>query len=300
MVSPEQSIGFALEQLKRILEVFGEHPLYILCPIPIYFTFPCCREPTHMVNSGKPDFFLTLLRELQRLGASIRRLLAGPTIIDTMELVCGQNYTEQQAESTCRAGWAMDAVHPTARTFDKMALNLMEKITPGVRGRETPRPLQPTPLPPTPPATPSSSVASTSPGRKRARCETSAPSQRTTDRSTERSRKWPVLREQRRAATYDVEFFNTSAPAGRRPGSRNTEASRLRRRLTRGAGRLTTASHRRSITPHESTWEGGDAGSEAAVEGAGAAESKNGTEVKKYSCADLAMENITLFVTRFQ
>jgi hypothetical protein len=97
VVAPEQSIGFALEQLKRILEVCGEHPLYILCHIPRYFTFPCCREPTHMVNSGKPDFFLTLLRELQRLGASIRKLLPGPTVIDTMELVCGQNYTEQQA-----------------------------------------------------------------------------------------------------------------------------------------------------------------------------------------------------------
>jgi hypothetical protein len=84
VVAPEESIGFALEQLKRILEACGEHPLYILCPIPRYFTFPCCREPTHMVNSGRPDFFLTLLHELQRLGASIRRLLPGPTVIDTM------------------------------------------------------------------------------------------------------------------------------------------------------------------------------------------------------------------------
>jgi hypothetical protein len=115
-----------------------------------------------MVNSGKPDLFLTLLRELQRLGASIRRLLPGPTVIDTMELVCGQNYTEQQAESTCRARWAVDAVNPTAHTFAKMALNLMEKITPGVRGRELSRPPPPTPL-----AASSSAVATTSPGRKR-------------------------------------------------------------------------------------------------------------------------------------
>ncbi len=83
-----------------------------------------------------------------------------------------------------------------------MALNLMEKITPGVRGRETPRP-------PTPPATPSSSAGSTSPGRKRARCETPAPSQRSADCNPEHSRNWPALREQRRAATYDVEFFNS-------------------------------------------------------------------------------------------
>jgi hypothetical protein len=107
-----------------------------------------------MVNSGRPDFFLSLLHGLQILGASIRRLLPGPTVIDTMELVCGMNYTDQQAESVCRAGWAVDAIHPTAHTFAKMALNLMEKITPGVRGRETPRPLPPPPPPAPPPPPP--------------------------------------------------------------------------------------------------------------------------------------------------
>jgi hypothetical protein len=99
-----------------------------------------------MLNSGKPDFFLTLLRRLRRLGTSIKSMLQGPVVVDTMELVCGPNYTEQQAETICRAGWAVDAVHPTAQTFAKMALNLMEKITPGVRGREQARPLQPAPL----------------------------------------------------------------------------------------------------------------------------------------------------------
>jgi hypothetical protein len=217
VVAPEQSIAFALEQLKRILEVCGDHPLYILCPLPRYFTFPCCRDPTHMVNSGRPDFFLSLLHGLQFLGASIRRLLPGPTVIDTMELVCGQNYTDQQAEAVCRAGWAVDAVHPTAHTFAKMALNLMEKITPGVRGRETPRPQ----LPPPPAAATSSAAASTSPGRKRARSETPGPSQREADRSTERSRNWPALREQRRAATYDVDFFSSISTSSETPRQGN-------------------------------------------------------------------------------
>jgi hypothetical protein len=186
VVAPEQSIGFALEQLKRILEVCGDHPINILCPLPRYFTFPCCRDVTHMLNSGKPDFFLTLQRGLWRLGASIKSMLQGPVLVDTMELVCGQNYTEQQAETICRAGWAVDAVHPTAHTFAKMALNLMEKITPGIRGREQARPLQPAPL-----ASLNQAAATTSPGRKRARSETPGPPSRSEDRSTERSRKWP-------------------------------------------------------------------------------------------------------------
>jgi hypothetical protein len=92
-----------------------------------------------------------------------------------------------------------------------MALNLMEKITPGVRGRETLRP------PPAPPAAASSSAASTSPGWKRARSETPGPSQRSADRSTERSRNWPALKEQRRAATYDVEFFNSISSSSEIP-----------------------------------------------------------------------------------
>jgi hypothetical protein len=59
--APEQSIGFALEQLKHILEVCGAHPIHILCPILRYFTFLCCRDSSHMTNSGKSDFFRFLL-----------------------------------------------------------------------------------------------------------------------------------------------------------------------------------------------------------------------------------------------
>jgi hypothetical protein len=51
VVAPAQSIGFALEQLKRILEVCGDQPSLHPLPHPRYFTFPCW-EPTHIVNSG--------------------------------------------------------------------------------------------------------------------------------------------------------------------------------------------------------------------------------------------------------
>jgi hypothetical protein len=163
-----------------------------------------------MLNSGKPDFFLTLLRGLRRLGASIKNLLQGPVVVDTMELVCGPGYTEQQAETICRAGWTVDAVHPTAHTFAKMALNLMETITPGVRGREQARPRQPAPM-----ATQNQAAATTSPGRKRARSETPGPAPRSEDRSTERSRKWPQIKEQRRAATYDEDFFHSISSSSR-------------------------------------------------------------------------------------
>jgi hypothetical protein len=127
-----------------------------------------------------------------------------------MELVCGPGYTEQQAETICRAGWTVDAVHPTAHTFTKMALNLMETITPGVRGREQSRPRQTAPM-----ATQNQAAATTSPGRKRARSETPGPAPRSEDRSTERSRKWPQIREQRRAATYDEEFFHSISSSSR-------------------------------------------------------------------------------------
>jgi hypothetical protein len=162
-----------------------------------------------MLNSGKPDFFITLLRGLRRLGTCIKNLLQGPVVVDTMELVCGPGYTEQQAETICRAGWTVDAVHPTAHTFAKM-LNLMEIITPGVRGREQARPRQPAPL-----AALNQTAATTSPGRKRARSETPSPATRSEDRSTERSRKWPQIREHRRAATYDEDFFHSISSSSR-------------------------------------------------------------------------------------
>jgi hypothetical protein len=246
-----------------------------------------------MLNSGKPDFFLTLLRGLRRLGASIKSLLQGPVVVNTMELVCGPNYTEQQAETICRAGWAVDAVHPTAHTFAKMALNLMEKITPGVRGREQARPLQPAPL-----ATINKTAATTSPGRKRARSETPGPgpASRYEDRSTERSRKWPQIREQRRAATYDEDFFHSISSSSR--GGQGQSSQSRGHRVDTGAATIrptpraawptraeevaathpTTASHPPSTTRRESTWAAEDAATGAGEAGEEPAFQINGTE----------------------
>ncbi len=312
VVAPEQSIGFALEQLKRILEVCGDHPIYILCPLPRYFTFPCCRYVTHMLNSGKPDFFLTLLRGLRRLGASIKSLLQGPVVVDTMELVCGPNYTEHQAETICRAGWAVDAVHPTTHTFAKMALNLMEKITPGVRGREQARPLQPAPL-----AALNQTGATTSPGRKRARSETPGPASRSEDRSTERSCKWPQIREQRRAATYDEDFFHCISSSSR-GGQGQSSQSRCQQGGHRGGydqpspSRGMAPQSRRGVgyTPHysftpppsttrrESTWAAEaaeDAASGAGEAGEAPAFQRNGIENSEKPSAKLHPTTLRIF-----
>ncbi len=170
----------------------------------------------------------------------------------------------------------------------------MEKITPGVRGREQARPLQPAPL-----AALNQTAATTSPGRKRARSETPGPSSRSEDRSMERSRKWPQIREQRRAATYDEDFFHSISsssrggqgqasqsrgqPGGHRGGYDQPSPSRG---MAPQSGRGVDYTPHYSFTPpsttrRESIWAAEaaeDAASGAGEAGAAPAIQRNGTE----------------------
>ena len=130
-VAPERSINPGLDQLGRIVDICTGHPVYIISPIPRYISMPCCDDTEHVTNFSQADFFSTLFRDLTRLRYLVKTKLPKAIIVDGLELVCGKGYTRERAEELSRQGWSSEPVHPTAHTYAKMALNLIEAISPG-------------------------------------------------------------------------------------------------------------------------------------------------------------------------
>jgi len=140
VVGPERSFGTVVEQLNRIVEKAQGHPVFIISPVPRYISMPCCDDGRHISNRTDEDFFKTILCDLHK----VRRLLAAKipnaTVLDGLELICGTGYDLLKAENQARAGWSADPVHPNAHVYAKMALNLIEKITPAEERLDFPGP----------------------------------------------------------------------------------------------------------------------------------------------------------------
>ncbi len=69
-----------------------------------------------------------LLRDLNKQKFELRKSLAPATVLDGIQLVCGDSSNMEKKVQTMRAGWASDPVHPNGHIYAKIALNLIEKV----------------------------------------------------------------------------------------------------------------------------------------------------------------------------
>jgi hypothetical protein len=69
-----------------------------------------------------------LLRDLNKQKFQLRKSLSPATVLDGVQLVCGDNSSMEKKVQTMRAGWASNPVHPNGHIYAKMALNLNEKV----------------------------------------------------------------------------------------------------------------------------------------------------------------------------
>ncbi len=106
----------------------GDRQVFILSVMPRFIFMPCCDHPGHMTNFLDENFLRTILRDLSALRASVKRMLVGGQLVDVMELICGDQYTLEKAESAARTGWTTDPVHPSRHTVAKIGLHLIEKM----------------------------------------------------------------------------------------------------------------------------------------------------------------------------
>jgi hypothetical protein len=128
VVAPEKAMKYFLEQLKRITSESGTHPVFVLTPWSRFVRVPCCDAAGHVTNFGDPDFLLSILSDLTIFKHQLRKAVSPAIVVDSLELVCGSDYSHEKVAQTINVGWASDPVHPNKHIYAKAALNLMEKM----------------------------------------------------------------------------------------------------------------------------------------------------------------------------
>jgi hypothetical protein len=130
VVAPERAMQYAIAQLKRAIAECGDFPVFVITPWTRFVSQPCCEEAGHVTNFQDPDFLADILRDLNKQKFYLRKCLVPATVLDGIQLVCGDSSSLERKEQTMRAGWASDPVHPNGHIYAKMALNVIEKIAP--------------------------------------------------------------------------------------------------------------------------------------------------------------------------
>jgi hypothetical protein len=130
VVAPERALGHVHVQLKRAVDVCGDHPVFIVTPWPRFARTPCCSDMGHVTNFNNADFLSTILGDLNKHKAALRKALPSATIIDGLELISGVGYNTEKAAAVINSGWAFDPVHLSKHVYAKMVLNLLEKVAP--------------------------------------------------------------------------------------------------------------------------------------------------------------------------
>jgi hypothetical protein len=74
-------------------------------------------EAGHVTNFQDPDFLSDILRDLNKQKLYLPKSLAPSTVLDGIQLVCGDNSSLERKEQTMRAGWANDPVHPNGHIY---------------------------------------------------------------------------------------------------------------------------------------------------------------------------------------
>ncbi len=126
-MAPECALQLTLDLLKRLVMELSEYQIFIVTPITLYISGPCCDAAGHVSNSGNPDFLSSILSGLTKLKFLLRKKLAPATVLDGIELISGSGCGRERTEQILRTGWA-DPVHPKQHIYSKMALNLIEKV----------------------------------------------------------------------------------------------------------------------------------------------------------------------------
>jgi hypothetical protein len=130
IVAPDRALVSPINNLKRLIDACGEHPVFVISPHFRFVRGPCCYAAGHMTNFGDPDFIKEMVKDLGRVFQLLKRSLPKAKVVEGMELICGKKYNLERATAAATTCWAGDSVHPTSHTYAKMALHLLEAIAP--------------------------------------------------------------------------------------------------------------------------------------------------------------------------
>jgi hypothetical protein len=114
IVAPDRALASPINNLKRVVEVCGDHPVFVISPHFRFVRGPCCYVAGHMTNFGEPDFIREMVKDLSRVFQLLKRSLPNVKVVEGMELICGKKYNLEKATAAATTCWAGDVIHPTA------------------------------------------------------------------------------------------------------------------------------------------------------------------------------------------
>jgi hypothetical protein len=106
-----------------------------LSPSLHYHTLAEIHEKPLLQRAGRYHQLLrarllkTIIGDLNKVRYQLRKLVNPATVLDGLELICGNGYNQEKASQVIQAGWGHDPVHPNKHIYAKMALNVMEKMS---------------------------------------------------------------------------------------------------------------------------------------------------------------------------
>ncbi len=94
---------YAIAQLQRAIAECSDFQVFVVTPWSRYVAQPCCTDAGHVTNFQDPNFLTDILRDLNKQKFQLRKSLAPATVLDGVQLVCGENSTMERKEQTMRA-----------------------------------------------------------------------------------------------------------------------------------------------------------------------------------------------------
>jgi hypothetical protein len=98
VVAPERAMQYAIAQLQRAIAECSDFLVFVVTPWSRYVSQPCCTDAGHVTNFQDPNFLTDILRDLNKQKFQLRKSLAPATVLDGVQLVCGENSTMERKE----------------------------------------------------------------------------------------------------------------------------------------------------------------------------------------------------------
>ncbi len=90
VVAPDRALANPINNLRRVAEACGDHPVFVISPHFRFVRGPCCYATGHMTNFGDPDFIREMAKDLSRVFQLLKRSLPNVKVVEGMELICGK------------------------------------------------------------------------------------------------------------------------------------------------------------------------------------------------------------------
>jgi hypothetical protein len=88
IVTSDRALVNPISNLRRVIDAWGDHPVFVISPHFRFVRGPCCYAAGHMTNFGEPGYIREMVKDLSRMFQLLKRSLPNVKVVEGMELIC--------------------------------------------------------------------------------------------------------------------------------------------------------------------------------------------------------------------